>query len=490
MKLKKRLISLFFSFAMVLGLGIGMAPQTALAASNSTVVLHASTGTTPTGVKVSVGDKINGYPVTKISGTDITVDLGKYNVSLDSFRIPLPEEIWEGVKMQYNPQTYVIAATAGAAHKTPGSSALLGNGKNSFYYYNLGKASGGSGEDSGSYLWYFELKFDANGGSGAPATLTHSSNSKYEKSYSFTIPNTVPTREGYDFLGWADTKNATSATRQPGGSCLVSQTVSGYNGGSVSKTLYAVWKEKTVVPVDCNVIYRFVSGTADKTLPEEVNALLPASTTVPAGSSVSAPALSKTEVAVSDGVWTFNGWTPEVYSNVTSTVTFTGTWTFTATPEPDNEPPVINATDRTLNVGDKFDPREGVTATDKEDVDLTDKIIIVKNDVDTSKPGVYDVTYEVTDSKQATTTKTIKVTVVAKGTDPVNPGGDDKDPANPSNPSTDNTDNTDKTTTTTDSNTPKTGDSSNLFLWAALLLAGAAGVTATKVYSKKKAVNK
>lgn len=38
MKLKKRLISLFFSFAMVLGLGIGMAPQTALAASNSTVV--------------------------------------------------------------------------------------------------------------------------------------------------------------------------------------------------------------------------------------------------------------------------------------------------------------------------------------------------------------------------------------------------------------------------------------------------------------------
>lgn len=132
MKLKKRLISLFFSFAMVLGLGIGMAPQTALAASNSTVVLHASTGTAPTGVKVSVGDKINGYPVTKISGTEITVDLGKYNVSLDSFRIPLPEEIWEGVKMQYNPQTYVIAATAGAAHKTPGSSALLGNGKKLF----------------------------------------------------------------------------------------------------------------------------------------------------------------------------------------------------------------------------------------------------------------------------------------------------------------------------------------------------------------------
>ena len=119
---------------MATGKIIVIANQKGGVAKTSTVVLHASTGTAPTGVKVSVGDKINGYPVTKISGTEITVDLGKYNVSLDSFRIPLPEEIWEGVKMQYNPQTYVIAATAGAAHKTPGSSALLGNGKNSFYY--------------------------------------------------------------------------------------------------------------------------------------------------------------------------------------------------------------------------------------------------------------------------------------------------------------------------------------------------------------------
>ena len=101
-------------------------------ASTSTVVLHWSTSAEPTGFKVKVGDKINGYLVTKVgsrNGYEITIDLGKYNVHLDSFRIPLPEEVWTGVKMQYNPQTYVSAATSGAQHKTPGSSALLGNGR-------------------------------------------------------------------------------------------------------------------------------------------------------------------------------------------------------------------------------------------------------------------------------------------------------------------------------------------------------------------------
>ena len=228
------------SFALTLALimVLCMLPVTALAANNSTVVLHPATGTTPTGFKVSVGGKINGYEVTKIkkNNFEITIDLGTYNVSLMSFRIPLPEEVWEGVKMQYNPQTYVIAGTSGAAQKTPGASALLGNGTNTFYYYNLG-SSGGSEE----YLWKFTLNYDANGGTGAPASQFYGTNDKYTKSYTFTLATTTPTRDGYTFLGWAKDKTATSATHQPGGSYLMSQTVDGYNGGSVSQTLYAVW---------------------------------------------------------------------------------------------------------------------------------------------------------------------------------------------------------------------------------------------------------
>lgn len=100
------------------------------------------------------------------------------------------------------------------------------------------------GGGSTSNLWNFTLKYDANGGSGAPAEQTWGTNDKYTKSHTFVIPNTTPTREGYTFMGWSDTKDG-SATRQPGGTCLVSQTVSGYNGGSVTKTLYAVWEENT-----------------------------------------------------------------------------------------------------------------------------------------------------------------------------------------------------------------------------------------------------
>ncbi|WP_430535351.1 Ig-like domain-containing protein [Listeria rocourtiae] len=76
-----------------------------------------------------------------------------------------------------------------------------------------------------------------------------------------------------------------------------------------------------------------------------------------------------------------------------------------------NDKPVINATDKVLTVGDTFDPMAGVTATDKEDGNLTSKIIVTSNNVDTTKAGTYAVTYSVTDSDKNTTTKTISVKV-------------------------------------------------------------------------------
>ena len=60
---------------------------------------------------------------------------------------------------------------------------------------------------------------------------------------------------------------------------------------------------------------------------------------------------------------------------------------------------------------------KGVTATDAEDGDLTDKIVITKNTVDTSKAGKYTVVYEVTDSHGTRVVRTIYVTVQQKTTD-------------------------------------------------------------------------
>lgn len=82
-----------------------------------------------------------------------------------------------------------------------------------------------------------------------------------------------------------------------------------------------------------------------------------------------------------------------------------------------NKAPKITAEDKTLTVGDTFDPMQGVTATDAEDGDLTGKIVITKNTVDTSKAGKYTVVYEVTDSHGTRVVRTIYVTVQQKTTD-------------------------------------------------------------------------
>ncbi|MGL5311940.1 MAG: NEAT domain-containing protein [Peptostreptococcaceae bacterium] len=82
--------------------------------------------------------------------------------------------------------------------------------------------------------------------------------------------------------------------------------------------------------------------------------------------------------------------------------------------EEKNEAPVISASDASIYVGDTFDAISAATANDKEDGNLTSSIKIVSNNVDTTKAGSYNVTYEVTDSKGTTTTKTITVTVKEK----------------------------------------------------------------------------
>ena len=75
-----------------------------------------------------------------------------------------------------------------------------------------------------------------------------------------------------------------------------------------------------------------------------------------------------------------------------------------------NQVPVITASDQTLMLFDDFDPKDYVKAMDYEDGDITSKVK-VNGTVDTNKAGTYQITYEVSDSKNLKTTKTIKVVV-------------------------------------------------------------------------------
>lgn len=298
--MKKRLIA----FLLVLIMVLGMLPVSAMAASNSTVVLHPSVNRTVTGVKVKVGDTISGHTVSTISGYDITVDLGKYNVNNDTFRLPYAKDIWEGV--DNNKVDYISWAGGGSNKRSEGGSALLVNGKNTAYYYFKGATPtkytyhlihefnyvGGTRWDimattaaesyqidvnkgkptrdrykfdgwadtanatTASYfggelitltkdnpiktiyaVWkpIFELRYDANGGTGAPDSQTYTALSATSTQATFTVPNQTPTKEGYTFKGWADSATATTVQYQPGGPIAVKHENS-------PKTVYAVWE--------------------------------------------------------------------------------------------------------------------------------------------------------------------------------------------------------------------------------------------------------
>lgn len=81
----------------------------------------------------------------------------------------------------------------------------------------------------------FELRYDANGGTGAPASQTYTSLSPTSNQVTFTVPDQTPTKEGYTFKGWADSAAATTAQYQPGGPIAVKHENS-------PKTVYAVWE--------------------------------------------------------------------------------------------------------------------------------------------------------------------------------------------------------------------------------------------------------
>ena len=86
----------------------------------------------------------------------------------------------------------------------------------------------------------YTLAYSANGGSGAPSSQT-GSNTLLSPSYTFTISSTVPTRSGYNFLGWSTSSSATTADYQPGDSITVTS--------DGTTTLYAVWKIANILRI-------------------------------------------------------------------------------------------------------------------------------------------------------------------------------------------------------------------------------------------------
>lgn len=83
----------------------------------------------------------------------------------------------------------------------------------------------------------YVVKYNANGGTGAPANQTKT----YGKT--LTLSSTKPTRTNYNFKGWGTSASATSVTYTAGGSYTANAAI----------TLYAVWELAYVKPAITNV---------------------------------------------------------------------------------------------------------------------------------------------------------------------------------------------------------------------------------------------
>ena len=80
----------------------------------------------------------------------------------------------------------------------------------------------------------YTLTYNANKGTGGPSAVSNIT--------STTISKTVPTRDGYEFLGWSTSSSATSASYVAGDKISLSANV----------TLYAVWRELYTITYDAN----------------------------------------------------------------------------------------------------------------------------------------------------------------------------------------------------------------------------------------------
>ena len=430
----------WLSMLLILMMVFAMLPTTAFASvQRRYVTLRPTTalGGSHGSVKVSVGDTVtsyNGnesYTVRSVRGTEITVWV--YLDNNGQFFFPKAEDLWNDV----SPVDYVYWSGNSSGQKTENGSGLTSNGAADS---NCGLAtyylkSGSSGQ---SNLWNFTLQYNANGGTGAPAAQTYSTNDKYTKSHTFTISMQTPIREGYTFLGWADSSTAAEATRQPGGTCLVSQTVSGYNGGSVTKILYAVWNENTP-PADKYTVTYTDGVNGEEIFKDQVYSDLLSGTATPAFSGTPAR----------EG-YVFKGWSPEVAATVTANATYTATW---------GEDKNGNGKD------DATEEKFTVTYTDGVNGEEIFKDQVYSDLLS----GTATPAFSGTPAREGYVFKgwspEVAATVTANATYTAT-WGEDKN-----------------------SDSPQTGDYTNLSLWIALLVLSAVGLMGSIVYSRKRRQN-
>ena len=181
--------------------------------------------------------------------------------------------------------------------------------------------------------------------------------------------------------------------------------------------------KKTRIIVDFNALlkhkvsYNFKSEDG-KNLPVEVTNLLPKDEkTYKKGEKITPKEPKQKEIEVEGGKWEFVGYDKKEQIVEDKDITFIGTWKFNNIKPLSNlnESPQLEVADKEIMVGEDLDLKTLIIkATDKEDGDLKDKVVIDKGKFDNNKVGIYEIIYKLTDSKGASVTKKATVKVYEK----------------------------------------------------------------------------
>lgn len=194
-----------------------------------------------------------------------TLTINYYSNFADYCELDVDVSLSTNVKVYTSTHNYGTSYTNGVANYTAsgGSCHMTRTGYNGTGYWNtlgdeyrvnqdqaytgqamakaLGKDISNGSATVGLYAEWsikkYTISYNANGGSGAPASQT--------KIYgtTLTLSSTKPTRTGYTFQGWGTSASDTSVNYNPGGS---------YTANSAA-TLYAIWKINTyTVSYDAN----------------------------------------------------------------------------------------------------------------------------------------------------------------------------------------------------------------------------------------------
>lgn len=232
----------------------------------------------------------------------------------------------------------------------------------------------------------YSIVFDGNGGDGSMAVQSAASGS------AVPLDKNQFTKEGHAFLGWAITADGNVVYTD-------GQNVSDIASPGGTVTLYAVWEISRY-----DVRFDSQGGSPVDTQNVEYDGF------------VKEPASPTKDGQIFGGWYTDtayqNAWDFQIGRMPARDLVLYAKW------DPDvpgeNTLPTIHAADKTVMVGDAFDPLQDVMASDKEDGDITKNIEVIKNDVDTSKAGTYEVSYQVSDKDGGTVAKTIQVIVKEK----------------------------------------------------------------------------